>query len=39
MSGDGIAKECKYEVVWRLGHEIGARFVGFVRRSGAEANG
>jgi hypothetical protein len=30
-------QECNYEVVWRLGHEIGARFVGLVRRSGAAA--
>jgi hypothetical protein len=37
LSGDNLAKECNYRVVWRLGHEIGARFVGLVRRSGAEA--
>jgi hypothetical protein len=34
LSGEGIAKECAYRVVWRLGHEIGARFMGIVRRSG-----
>lgn len=34
LSGDGLTKECNYQVVWRLGHEIGARFVGLVRRSG-----
>jgi hypothetical protein len=28
---DDLAKECNYQVVWRLGHEIGARFVGLVR--------
>ena len=33
LSGDGIAaKECAYRVVWRLGHEIGARFMGLLRR-------
>ena len=37
LSGDNLAKECSYRVVWRLGHEIGARFVGLVRRSGAAA--
>ncbi len=35
LSGDGIAKECNYQVVWRLGHEVGARFVSFVRSTGA----
>jgi hypothetical protein len=34
LSGDDLAKECKYRVVWRLGHEIGAQFVGLVRRGG-----
>jgi hypothetical protein len=34
LSGDDLAKECNYHVVWRLGHEIGARFMGLVRRSG-----
>jgi len=34
LSGDNLAKECNYRVVWRLGHEIGARFMGLVRRSG-----
>ena len=33
LSGDDLAKECSYRVVWRLGHEIGARFVGLVRRA------
>jgi hypothetical protein len=36
LSGDDLAKECNYRVVWRLGHEIGAQFVGLVRR-GADA--
>jgi hypothetical protein len=35
LSADGVAKECNYQVVWRLGHEVGARFVGLVRRNGA----
>jgi hypothetical protein len=35
LSGEGVAKECSYRVVWRLGHEIGARFLGIVRRAGA----
>jgi hypothetical protein len=26
------SQECNYQVVWRLGHEIGARFMGVVRR-------
>jgi PilZ domain len=32
LSGDELAKECSYRVVWRLGHEIGAQFIGLVRR-------
>jgi hypothetical protein len=39
LSGDDLAKECNYQVVWRLGHEIGARFVGLVRRSELGARG
>ena len=39
LSGDDLAKECNYQVVWRLGHEIGARFVGLVRRAGMAARG
>jgi PilZ domain len=39
LFGDDLAKECNYQVVWRLGHEIGARFVGLVRRAGAIARG
>jgi hypothetical protein len=39
ISGDGVAKECSYRVVWRLGNEIGAVFAGFVRRAGVAARG
>jgi len=39
LSGENLAQECNYEVVWRLDHEIGARFVGLVRRNGAAARG
>ncbi len=39
LSGEGLAKESVYRVVWRLGHEVGARFVGVLRRSGAAARG
>jgi hypothetical protein len=37
FSDDDLAKECSYRVVWRVGHEIGARFVGLVRRSDVAA--
>jgi hypothetical protein len=37
LSGDDLAKECNYRVVWRLGHEIGACFVSQIRRAGALA--
>jgi hypothetical protein len=37
LSGVGIAKQCAYRVVWRLGHEVGARFMGIVRRTGVAA--
>jgi hypothetical protein len=39
LSGADLAKECSHQVVWRLGHEIGARFVGLVRRAGVAARG
>jgi hypothetical protein len=41
LSGDvvGGTKERIYRVVWRLGYEIGAKFVGYVRRSGLSAAG
>ena len=39
LSGDDVAaKERAYKVVWRLGYEIGAKFLGHVRRSGLSAN-
>jgi hypothetical protein len=31
LSGDGVVRESKYKVVWRRGHELGARFVSVVR--------
>jgi hypothetical protein len=34
LSGDDVARERVYKVVWRLGYEIGAKFLGHVRRSG-----
>ena len=38
LTGEGIiAKECAYRVVWRLGHEVGARFMGVVHRKGTAA--
>ncbi|MFZ1922244.1 MAG: PilZ domain-containing protein [Xanthobacteraceae bacterium] len=39
LSGEGLAKECSYQVVWRLGHEIGARFCGVIRRTGTASRG
>jgi hypothetical protein len=39
LSRDNLVQECNYQVVWRLEHEIGARFVGLVRRGGATARG
>ena len=40
LSGDDIGpKERSYRVVWRLGYEIGAKFVGHVRRTGIAATG
>lgn len=33
LSGEGLdASERAYRVVWRLGYEVGARFVGVIRR-------
>jgi hypothetical protein len=38
LTGDDIgAKERIYRVVWRIGYEIGAKFVGHVRRTGIAA--
>jgi PilZ domain len=40
LTGDDMAaKERAYRVVWRLGFEIGARFVGFLRRPSMAARG
>jgi hypothetical protein len=40
LSGDEFSsKERAYRVVWRLGYEVGAKFLGHVRRSGAHAKG
>jgi len=39
LSGDDVAaKERVYKVVWRLGYEIGAKFLGHVRRGSPSAN-
>jgi hypothetical protein len=35
LSADGVAKECNYQVVWRFGQEVGARFVSLVRPGGS----
>jgi hypothetical protein len=38
LSGRDIeSKERAYKVVWRSGYEIGAKFLGHVRRNGAQA--
>jgi hypothetical protein len=34
LSGDGMAQESTCKVVWRSGHEVGAKFVSVVRRPG-----
>jgi hypothetical protein len=40
LSGEDVgAKERIYRVVWRLGYEVGAQFVGHVRRPGLSAVG
>jgi PilZ domain len=40
LSGDDISgKERIYRVVWRLGYEVGAKFVGHVRRPNLHAVG
>jgi hypothetical protein len=40
LSGDDIkSKGCAYKVVWRSGYEIGAKFLGPVRRNGNQAAG
>jgi hypothetical protein len=40
LSGDGlVGKERVYKVVWRLGYEIGAKFVRVVERSALAGRG
>jgi len=40
LSGDGVAAKGRaYRVVWRLGYEIGAEFVDFIRRPSFAARG
>lgn len=40
LSGEGLgAKERSYRVVWRLGYEVGAKFVGFMSRQSLAARG
>lgn len=34
LSGEGPAQDGTYRVVWRLGREVGAKFVRVVQRSG-----
>ncbi len=34
LSGDRIVQESTYRVIWRFGDEVGAEFVGVVRRPG-----
>ncbi len=34
LSGDGPAQDGTYRVVWRLGRDVGAKFVGVAQRSG-----
>jgi PilZ domain len=31
LTDDGVVRESKYKVVWRRGHELGAKFVSVVR--------
>jgi hypothetical protein len=31
LSDDGVVRESAYQVVWRRGHEVGAKFVSVVR--------
>jgi len=34
LSNDGVIQESTCKVVWRFGHEVGAKFVSAVRRPG-----
>jgi hypothetical protein len=38
LSCDGVVRESKYKVVWRRGHELGAKFVSVVRSGFALQN-
>lgn len=38
LSGNGLHRECRYRVVWRHGHSIGAKSLGRVRRAEATAS-
>jgi hypothetical protein len=38
LCGDGVVRESAYKVVWRRGHELGAKFVGVVRSGFALQN-
>jgi PilZ domain len=38
LSWDGVVRESTYSVVWRHGHEVGAKLVGFVRSGFALQN-
>ena len=35
LSGNGLHRECRYRVVWRVGRQIGAKSLGRVRHGGA----
>lgn len=38
LSGEGLVEmEREYRVVWRLGYEVGAKFIGAVKRRGYAA--
>jgi PilZ domain len=40
LSGEGLTEnERAYRVVWRLGYEVGAKFVGVIKRGGYAARG
>ena len=38
LSGGGVVRESTYQVVWRRGHEVGAKFVGVIRSGFALQN-
>ena len=39
LDGDLKSRERAYKVVWRLGYEIGAKFLGNIRRNGNQTAG